>query len=175
MIDRYLQSKSDLEDHVIHLLFSANRWELAKSIESDIAQGCNIICDRYTYSGMVYSAAKRNSALSLQWAREPDVGLPRPDLVIFLDLTPDEAERRGGYGEEKYEKREMQENVRRLFLGLRQSGREEAEDMLVLDAGGAVEDVGLKVINAVQARLVNVEKGDFGREIRKIGKWRDEK
>lgn len=29
MIDAYLQSKSELDDHVIHLLFAANRWELA--------------------------------------------------------------------------------------------------------------------------------------------------
>lgn len=35
MINNYLQSKSDLEDHVIHLLFSANRWELAYEIYLD--------------------------------------------------------------------------------------------------------------------------------------------
>lgn len=29
MIDSYLRSQSELDDHVIHLLFSANRWELA--------------------------------------------------------------------------------------------------------------------------------------------------
>jgi dTMP kinase len=29
MINSYLQGKTDLEDHVIHLLFSANRWEVA--------------------------------------------------------------------------------------------------------------------------------------------------
>ena len=29
MIDGYLRSESELEDHAIHLLFSANRWELA--------------------------------------------------------------------------------------------------------------------------------------------------
>ena len=29
MIDSYLRSDSELDDHVIHLLFSANRWELA--------------------------------------------------------------------------------------------------------------------------------------------------
>lgn len=29
MINAYLQSKADLDDHAIHLLFSANRWELA--------------------------------------------------------------------------------------------------------------------------------------------------
>jgi len=29
MIDSYLQSKSELDDRAIHLLFSANRWECA--------------------------------------------------------------------------------------------------------------------------------------------------
>ncbi len=27
MIDGYLKSQVDMDDHVIHLLFSANRWE----------------------------------------------------------------------------------------------------------------------------------------------------
>ena len=29
MIDAYLRSESEIDDHAIHLLFSANRWELA--------------------------------------------------------------------------------------------------------------------------------------------------
>jgi dTMP kinase len=29
MIEAYLHSESDLDDRAIHLLFSANRWELA--------------------------------------------------------------------------------------------------------------------------------------------------
>jgi hypothetical protein len=29
MIDSYLKSQLDMDDHVIHLLFSANRWEAA--------------------------------------------------------------------------------------------------------------------------------------------------
>jgi dTMP kinase len=29
MINSYLQSKSELDDHAIHLLFAANRWECA--------------------------------------------------------------------------------------------------------------------------------------------------
>lgn len=27
MIDAYLQQNKDLEDHTVHLLFAANRWE----------------------------------------------------------------------------------------------------------------------------------------------------
>ena len=29
MIDSYLKGQAEIEDHVIHLLFSANRWEAA--------------------------------------------------------------------------------------------------------------------------------------------------
>jgi dTMP kinase len=29
MIDSYLKSDTEMDDHVIHLLFSANRWEAA--------------------------------------------------------------------------------------------------------------------------------------------------
>ncbi len=28
IIDQYLKGETDLEDHAIHLLFSANRWEM---------------------------------------------------------------------------------------------------------------------------------------------------
>lgn len=28
MINGYLSNKQDIEDHAVHLLFSANRWEL---------------------------------------------------------------------------------------------------------------------------------------------------
>ena len=27
MINEYLENKSEIEDHAVHLLFSANRWE----------------------------------------------------------------------------------------------------------------------------------------------------
>ncbi|KAK7687663.1 hypothetical protein QCA50_008878 [Cerrena zonata] len=39
MIDAYLKSESELDDHVVHLLFSANRWELASSIIKTLEQG----------------------------------------------------------------------------------------------------------------------------------------
>lgn len=55
LIDSYLQSTSNLNDQSIHLLFSANRWEQADSLESRLASGCSlvsyqcvlILCERY--------------------------------------------------------------------------------------------------------------------------------
>ncbi|KAH8654028.1 thymidylate kinase-domain-containing protein [Tricladium varicosporioides] len=170
MIDGYLQSKTEMDDHAIHLLFSANRWEKVLWIKEQIAQGYTIVCDRYYYSGMVYSAAKHNPALSLEWARTPDVGLPRPDRVIFLSLDAAEAERRGGYGEEKYEKREMQERVRDLFLSLQTRGEEEATDMILFDAEDSVENVA-SAIWAEVSQVVNAVEVGSGRELGVVGAW----
>ncbi|EFQ94563.1 hypothetical protein PTT_07709 [Pyrenophora teres f. teres 0-1] len=101
MINSYLSGDSEQEDHVIHLLFSANRWEAANSIQADLTAGTTIIIDRYYYSGCVYSAAKQKHDMSLEWCRNPELGLPRPDLCIFLDISAEDAAKRGGYGTEK--------------------------------------------------------------------------
>lgn len=87
-------------------------------IKADLASGTTIICDRYYHSGIVYSAAKQLPSLSLSWAKAPEVGLPRPDLVLFLDLEESVARGRGGWGGEVYERGEMQRRVRELFWGL---------------------------------------------------------
>ena len=143
-IDAYLCGTSQAEDHAIHLLFSANRWEAAESISKAIEDGIMVVIDRYYYSGIVYSAAKQNSTLSLHWARQMEIGLPRPDLCIFLDITAEKAAERGGYGNERYEKREMQAVVRRLFLDLFKHG-DEGEDVRKIDAGRAVDEVSAEI------------------------------
>ncbi|KAK6951982.1 hypothetical protein Daesc_006508 [Daldinia eschscholtzii] len=118
MIDSYLKGETEIEDHVIHLLFSANRWEAVKKIKAELEAGHTIICDRFYHSGIVYSAAKNIKNLSLSWAKAPEIGLPRPDMVLFLDLEEEVARERGGWGGEVYEKGEMQRRVRDLFWGL---------------------------------------------------------
>jgi thymidylate kinase len=46
LIDSYLQSNSNLNDQSIHLLFSANRWEQADSIEAKLAGGCSLVSNK---------------------------------------------------------------------------------------------------------------------------------
>ncbi|PQE21802.1 thymidylate kinase protein [Rutstroemia sp. NJR-2017a BBW] len=169
MINSYLQSSTSLSDQTIHLLFSANRWEKAEEIRDLIAKGYTIVCDRYYYSGMVYTSAKyldgSPKKLDLKWCKNPEVGLPKPDLVVFLDLEAEEAEKRGGYGEEKYEEKSMQKRVREGFLGLRngQLGFEdEARNMRVLDAGKAIDEVADGVWDVVQSLLRRNDLGELG-------------
>ncbi|EKX53061.1 hypothetical protein GUITHDRAFT_64796 [Guillardia theta CCMP2712] len=116
LINEYLQSGKDLDDAVIHLLFSANRWEATRSIRDRLSSGETLIVDRYAYSGVAFSAAK--GTLDIEWCKGPDRGLPAPDCVIYLDVSSDVAKQRGGYGEERYEKEEFQKKVRTCFEAL---------------------------------------------------------
>lgn len=115
-----------------HVLTSTPR----KTINALLATGVTVLCDRYYYSGIVYSAAKQNPALTLQWARAPEIGLPRPDLVLFLDLDEEQARARGGFGSEVYERGEMQKRVRDLFWGFSMGkiGTAPARDSATADA-----------------------------------------
>lgn len=134
-IDSYLRSESELDDRAIHLLFSANRWELASSIEESLRAGSTVLCDRYAFSGIAFSAAK---GLPYGWCRAPDISLPAPDVTIFLDITPEKAKQRGGYGEERYEKEEMQRMVREVFQRI---GSETSREQrwVVVDAGQDID------------------------------------
>lgn len=154
MIDGYLRSSTDLDDHVIHLLFSANRWELAAHIRQSIDCGSWIVLDRYLYSGIAFSVIK---GLSEAWCRAPEFGLPEPDVILFLDIDPHIAQSRGGYGEERYERTEVQRSVRGQFMRL----FEGMEQVNVVDAGRSVEEVQREVWGIVEAEM-NREVGDLG-------------
>ncbi|KAJ7035045.1 thymidylate kinase [Mycena alexandri] len=151
MIDAYLRSQSELDDHAIHLLFSANRWELATTIERLLNEGTIVVCDRYAFSGVAFSAAK---GLDLDWCRSPDVSLPAPDVTLFLDISPEKARERGGYGEERYEKEELQRKVRTIFSKI--SGEFSAEKWVTVDAGRSQEDVAADVWSFVEGFAAGV-------------------
>jgi dTMP kinase len=127
----------------------------SKSIREDLAEGTTVVIDRYYYSGCAYSAAKNNPELNLKWARQPEVGLPRPDLCIFLDISSEDAAKRGGYGKEKYEKKEMQDRVRELFEVLMEG--DEKGGFVKINAGGNVEEVQEAVQKAAQKVLERID------------------
>ena len=135
MFDAYLQSKTEMDDGAIHLLFSANRWEKRQAMEAKLESGTTLVVDRYSYSGVAFTAAKGVPGLDLEWCKAPERGLPRPDCVLYLDVPVDQAEKRGGFGEERYETTELQKNVRANFEAL-------TEDWwTTVDATGSVEEV----------------------------------
>lgn len=141
MIDQYLKKSADLNDQAVHLLFSANRWELSEKILNLLNNGTSIICDRYWYSGVAYTAAK---GISIEWCKQPDVGIPQPDLVIFFDADVQKLQSRGEFGEERYEKIEFQKKVRENFLKLK------GNNWVTIDASKPIEEVTSDVQKAVK-------------------------
>ena len=150
-IDAYLKGETHVEDHVVHLLFSANRWEAAAQIKKDISEGTTLVIDRYSYSGAVYSAAKQNPDLLLDWAWQMEVGLPQPDLCLFFDISPEEARARGGFGSERYENEEMQKKAKELFHKLFRMAC--GRNSIIINAGQPLELVEQNVLQYVRPLL----------------------
>ena len=84
-IKAFLDGKRDYLPEVKHLLFSANRWEKKKEIESMLENGTVIVMNRYWQSNLVYGAA---SGIDVNWLLRLDKGLPKEDLVIALLVNP---------------------------------------------------------------------------------------
>ena len=129
-----------------HPFYAAVRSSRIKSL---LDSGTTIVCDRYAFSGIAFSASKAllqrapsstSSPLTYEWCRAPDVSLPAPDLTLFLDISPEQAaKQREGYGEERYEKLEMQVRVREVFERI---GKEMGtEKWMTVDAGRTREEV----------------------------------
>ncbi|XP_053163753.1 thymidylate kinase [Hemicordylus capensis] len=136
LISSYLEKKNDLEDHTVHLLFSANRWEQVPMIKEKLNRGVTLVVDRYAFSGVAFTSAKEN--FSLEWCKQPDVGLPKPDLILFLQLSTPEAAKRGDFGNERYENGSFQEKVLQCYHHLI---KDKTLNWKVIDASKSIDDL----------------------------------
>ena len=63
-------------------------------MEALLKRGVHLIVDRYSYSGVAYSAAKGLPHLSRQWCSSMEQGLLAPDAVFFLHVDAEAARAR---------------------------------------------------------------------------------
>jgi dTMP kinase len=84
-IKAFLEGKRDYLSEVKHLLFSANRWEKKKEIESMLENGTIIVMNRYWQSNLVYGAA---NGMDTNWLLRLDKGLPKEDIVLVILVNP---------------------------------------------------------------------------------------
>lgn len=158
LLDGYLKESTNLDDHAVHLLFSANRWQEAHAIRQAVAQHTTVICDRYAYSGVVFSASK---SLDFTWCQQPDRGLPEPDLVFYMNTSPEVLNARDGFGTERYETLEFQAKVRtnyERFAALESgSGR-----WVNVDSARSIEDVHRDILSVVLDAM-SKDHGELGK------------
>merc|ERR1712157_547222 len=108
ILDKYLRKEIQLEKHVSHLLFSANRWEKDAHIRELLLDNI-VISSRYYFSGISYSIAAPD--MDRNWAKQPDNGLVKPDLLIFLDVPVDSTSKRDQFGTEVYDNQKVQQKI----------------------------------------------------------------
>ncbi len=118
-------------------------------IEKLLAEGCDVICDRYYYSSLAYQGSETDTA----WVRTLNLDCPeirRPDICIFLDLDPDTSLSRIGSRAmtEIYEERDALERIRAKYFEVFNS-LAPAENVKIIDASGSADEVSAAVIAAV--------------------------
>lgn len=74
------------------------------------------------------------------------MGLPQPDICLFLNISTEAAARRGGFGAERYENEKMQTRVREIFRTL----FDRQENVCVIDAGRTLDEVSKDIQIAVE-------------------------
>ncbi|CAO1309894.1 unnamed protein product [Diamesa hyperborea] len=154
IIDGYLKNKENLTDEGIHLLFSVNRWEAKNEMERLLKAGTVLIVDRYSYSGVAFSAAK---GLDFEWCKTPEKGLLKPDLVIYLTLSAEAMARRSGFGDERYETTEIQKNVKKMYERLI-----EKPLWKVVDADKTEEALSNELEAVIMDTIVNIKDETIG-------------
>ena len=114
-IEKFLKGKVDFRPEIRQLLYVANRWERKKDIDTWLKGGEVVIADRYIPSGIVYGLANN---LRLNWIVALEEGLPKPDMVIVIDVPVDSTFKRSRIEDrDVYEKnRQFMEKVRRIYL-----------------------------------------------------------
>lgn len=130
--------------------------------------GETIICDRYAFSGLAFSASKLAPGtnayplLSYTWCLTPDAGLPSPDITLFLDVSSAVARTRAGFGDERYEKEDVQLRVRDVFVRIGEQVEGSGGRWEVVDADLGLGDVEEVVWESVKGLVGGVD-GPVGR------------
>ena len=120
-------------------------------IQKMLADGFDVICDRYYYSSLAY----QGSGTDPEWVSNMNLNCPeimRPDVCIFLDLTPEQSMariNRNRATQEIYENEEKLTQVRNQFYRVFEQLRER-DNIQIVDAYRSVEEIHQDIVALVE-------------------------
>ena len=140
-----LDGQRDFAPDTLQLLYIANRHEYRADMETWLAAGDVVVCDRYRASSIAYGDAQ---GLDAAWLRDTQRHLPEPTVIFLLDIAPEEAVRRKAHGRDKFE-RDLP-----LLSRVRESYRAQAaaEGWEVIDGARAKDDIEADIVGRIKAR-----------------------
>nr|XP_038039374.1 thymidylate kinase isoform X3 [Anas platyrhynchos] len=127
------------------------------SMKEKLCQGVTLVVDRYAFSGVAFTSAKEN--FCVDWCKQPDIGLPKPDLILFLQLSPEEAAARGDFGSERYENSLFQEKVLKSFYHLM---KDKTLNWKTIDASKSIEDLHREIKSIAEETMLEVQNKPLG-------------
>ena len=144
IINGWLTGAVKLPKEATNLLFLANLWELAETIEMERTQGRTVVVDRYAMSNIVYSMS---FGCSRAEAEIPTLGLPQPDFVFLFDIDPSvcmSRKKEVAAVLEVTETMEVQNKVRKLYLALKKN------NCYTIDANRPVDQIHQEVMEKLK-------------------------
>ncbi len=139
--DAYELSALFLLDRIFHNVNEHN------GIQQYLEKGYDVVCDRYYYSSFAYQGIDAD----LQWVMDMNLScreILKPDVCIFLDVSPDVGEQRLAESRterEIYENSQTQKKVRERFLEVFRM-LEGRENIRIVDASRSVGEVSADII-----------------------------
>jgi len=145
-IDQYLHGKINLIPQTIHCLLAANRWEKFLQIQKLNKKNSILIMNRYYQSNLVYGLT---NGLPITWLENLDKGLPKPDLVIVLDLPTNESFVRKKTNRDKFEKnKEFEKKVTMNYRKLAKKYK-----WKIIDGSGTKSEVHSRIMQVILGKL----------------------
>lgn len=125
------------------LLYAADRYEHIKmEIQPQLEAGNHVLCDRYYFSNFAYQSTDSDIQDLLAYNKTA-MSLLRADVTIFIDVSPEECERRRATEratEEKYENLELARVTKEHYFSSFELLKEQ-ENILIVDGVGDPDQI----------------------------------
>ncbi len=137
-------------ERTMGLLFAADRMAHSRVIETRLAAGDHVVCDRYIFSSMAYQTLE--PSITGEWVIEVNEGCARPDLTLFLAVPVEEClarvtARRGGVS--VYETRAYLDTIAANYERLMPVYEASFGRVVRIDGTRSIDDVHHAIVKAI--------------------------
>lgn len=156
VIYRYLKKEFDLPPDVQMALYEADMALDRDSILDALKKGKVIVANRYLFSTFAYQCSAKGVPHESVAGLAEILKLPKPDIVIYLDISPDTSLKRK-FGEHSYldrheEDKELLSKVRESYKNLAKKGTF-AKEWVIVDGESEIPKVSAEILSAVSKRF----------------------
>ena len=141
------------------LLYIASRVQLVKDdISTELAKGKIVICDRFIDSTTAYQGYGRGLSVELINSLNTFATLNGeilPDLTFFIDLSPEEAEKRVVTRGEEINRIEKEDRVffTNVYNGFKTIATNEKNRFITIDGNGSIDKIFEKIVSKLKTKL----------------------